>query len=53
MVVMELQYSGRASPSTMEEEEVLEEERAAPGEGCGCLLSPSLYIGGREEGEAP
>ena len=30
MVMMELQYSGRASPSTMEEEEVLEREREAP-----------------------
>ena len=30
MVLMELQYSGRASLSTMEEEEVLERERAAP-----------------------
>ena len=30
MVVMELQYSGRASPSTMEEEEELEREREAP-----------------------
>ena len=30
MVVMELQYSGRASPSTMEEEEVLDREREAP-----------------------
>ena len=30
MVVMELQYSGRASPSTMEEKEVLEREREAP-----------------------
>ena len=30
MVVVELQYSGRASPSTMEEEEVLEREREAP-----------------------
>ena len=29
MVVMELQYSGRASPSTMEEEEVLEREKEA------------------------
>ena len=26
---MELQYSGRASPSTMEEEEVLEREKEA------------------------
>ena len=30
MVVMELQYSGRASLSSMEEEEVLEREREAP-----------------------
>ena len=30
MVVMELQYSGRASPSSMEEEDVLEREREAP-----------------------
>ena len=29
MVLMELQYSGRASPSTMEEEEVLEREKEA------------------------
>ena len=28
--MVELQYSGRASPSTMEEEEVLEMEREAP-----------------------
>ena len=27
--MMELQYSGRASPSTMEEEEVLEREKEA------------------------
>ena len=30
MVVVELQYSGRALPSSMEEEEVLEREREAP-----------------------
>ena len=30
VVVMELQYSGRASLSTMEEEDVLEREREAP-----------------------
>ena len=30
MVLMELQYSGRATPSTMEEEEVLERDREAP-----------------------
>ena len=29
MVLMELQYSGRASLSTMEEEEVLEREKEA------------------------
>ena len=41
MVLMELQYSGRASPSTTEEEEVLEE-----GEGCarGRVLLPSLSL---------
>ena len=46
MVVMELQYSGRASPSTMEEEEVLEREKeATKSQGLKSLLSP-LYIGG-------
>ena len=30
VVVMELQYSGRASLSSMEEEDVLEREREAP-----------------------
>ncbi|EMS50630.1 hypothetical protein TRIUR3_28716 [Triticum urartu] len=30
VVVMELQYPGRASPSSMEEEDVLEREREAP-----------------------
>ena len=30
MVVVELQYSGRASLSTMEEEDVLEREKEAP-----------------------
>ena len=30
MVVVELQYSGRATLSSMEEEEVLEREREAP-----------------------
>ena len=30
MVVVELQYSDRASPSTMEEEDVFEREREAP-----------------------
>ena len=48
-----LQFSGRASPSTTEEEVELERGRAAPGEGCGCPPTPSLYIGGREEEEAP
>ena len=30
VVVMEWQFSGRASPSSMEEEDVLEREREAP-----------------------
>ena len=34
-------FSCRASPSTMEEEEVLEEERAAPGKG---VWLPSLSL---------
>ena len=34
MVVVELQYSGRASLSTMEEEDVLERERKAPKAWC-------------------
>ena len=47
---MELQYSGRASPSTMEEEEVLEREREAPKAKVRCPPSPPLYIGPRERG---
>ena len=44
MVVMELQYSGRASPSSMEEEEVLEREREAPGARVRLpSLPPSIY----------
>ena len=41
VVLMELQYSGRASPSTTEEQEVLEE-----GEGCtrGRVRLPSLSL---------
>ena len=47
---MELQYSGRASPSTMEEEEVLEREREAPKAwGKKSSISP-LYIGGPRGG---
>ena len=38
-MVMELQYSGRASLSSMEEEEVLEREREAPKM---CYERPSL-----------
>ena len=48
-----LQFSGRASPSTTEEEEVLGRERAAPG---ARVQLPSLSLTiyrGREEGEAP
>ena len=40
---MELQYSGRASPSTMEEEEVLEREREAPKAWGEALLPPTIY----------
>ena len=41
MVLMELQYSGRASLSSMEEEEVLEEGGLRPGKG---LVQPSLPL---------
>ena len=42
--MMELQYSGRASPSTMEEEEVLEREKeATKGRDMKSLLSPAIY----------
>ena len=48
MVVVELQYSGRASPSTMEEEEVLEREREAPkARGERSSLPPTIYKGPR------
>ena len=44
MVVMELQYSGRASLSSMEEEEeVLEREREAPRRGVRGPPSPTIY----------
>ena len=44
MVLMELQYSGRATPSTMEEVEVLEREKeATKGQGMKSLLSPIIY----------
>ena len=46
-------FSGRASPSTMEEEAVLEEERVAPGEGVRLpSLSLTIYRGKGVE-EAP
>ena len=49
MVVMELQYFGRASPSSTEEEEVLEREREAPGLGVVLpSLPPTIY---RAKGE--
>ena len=44
MVVIELQYSGRASPSSMEEEEVLEREREAPKAWVRLPSVPPLYI---------
>ena len=50
MVVMELQYSGRASPSTMEEEDVLEREREAPKAWMRGPPSPTIY---REPRGAP
>ena len=45
MVVVERQYSGRASPSTMEEEDVLEREREAPGAVVLLPSLPPLFIG--------
>ena len=48
MVVMELQYSDRASPSTMEEEEVLERDREAPkAKGERSSIPPTIYRGPR------
>ena len=46
MVVVELQYSGRASPSSMEEEDVLEREREAPKAWVEKSSISPLYIGG-------
>ena len=49
-MLVELQYSGRASPSSMEEEGVLEREREAPKVwGKKSSISP-LYIGGPRGG---
>ena len=48
MVMVELQYSVRASPSTMEEEEVLEREREAPRRGVRGPPSPTIYREPRE-----
>ena len=44
MVVVELQYSGRASPSTTEEEVELERGRAVPGARGEAALSLPHYI---------
>ena len=42
--MMELQYSGRASLSAMEEEEVLERDKeVTKGQGMKSLLSPTIY----------
>ena len=46
VVVMELQYSGRASLSTMEEEDVLEREGCARGKGEAPMRLPTIYRGG-------
>ena len=43
VVVVEKQYSDRASPSSTEEEEVLEGRGRRQGHGCGCPPS-HLYI---------
>ena len=48
VVVMELQYSGRASPSSMEEEDVLERERKALRRGMRGPPSPTIYREPRE-----
>ena len=50
---MELHNSGRASPSTMEEEEVLEREREAPKARVRGPPFPPLYIGGLRGGAGP
>ena len=52
MVVMELQYSGRASLSTMEEEDVLEREREAPRRMLRGPPSPTIYREPRERAPA-
>ena len=56
MVLMELQYSGRASLSTMEEEEVLgREKEATKGQGTRYEVPPlpPLYIGVPRGGGRP
>ena len=53
LVVVEMQHSGRASPSTMEEEEVLEREREAPKAKVRGPPFPPLYIGGLRGGRRP
>ena len=53
MVLMELQYSVRASPSAMEEEEVLEREKEATKGMDEKALLPPLYIGGPRWGRRP
>ena len=50
---MELQYSVRASPSAMEEEEVLEREKEATKRRGSKALLPPLYIGGPRGGAGP
>ena len=50
---MELQYSGRASPSTMEEEEVLEREREAPKAWDERPSSPTIYRESKGGGHRP
>ena len=52
MVVMELQYSVRASPSAMEEEEVLEREKEATKGVDQKALLPTIYRGAKGGGPA-
>ena len=48
-----MQFSGRASPSTTKEEEVLGRERAAPAKGVRLPCTSPLYIGVEGAGFVP
>ena len=53
MVVVELQYSVRASPSSMKEEEVLEREREAPKAWLERPSFPTIYRRAKGGGRRP